>query len=182
MDIFRINKRMDHLTNNLEQAYPQLKDFIRPISRIILFSLPIVAGFLYEKLFFVGWSYLEGFHLMASGSETECSFGYIFLLMPLVSLLSISFILPSCWAIRSLNLSSVASVIDLITALVFLLMLGWILPTCNDEVLKQLSVITTDRATLLSALYYGAVALTLTLCHWPTQLRPGKRSLSVASE
>lgn len=168
MDIFRINEKMDRLTNNLEHKYPFLTDLTRPISRIVLVILPVAVAALYSKVISLSWSLIAQFHLVPSGSENEYSLAYL-LIIPMICLGSISLILPSCWAIRNLNLMDRNSEIDLITALIILMLLGWGLPKVNEETLKALSVITTDRATLLSAICYVSVALTFAFCHWPRQ-------------
>ncbi|SFF01683.1 hypothetical protein [Spirosoma endophyticum] len=174
MDIFRINEKIDRLTTNLEQTYPLFTDLTQPIARIALIILPIAVAVLYSKLFSIGWSLIEPLHLFVPGSETEYSLGYLLLFVPLMCLVSISLILSSCWAIRNLNLTDKNSVIDLISALIILMILGWCLPTINSETLKVLSVITADRATVLSAVYYISVALTFAFCHWPRQLQGSK--------
>lgn len=171
MDIFRINEKIDRLTTNLELKYPFFTDLTQPIARIVLVTLPIAAAALYSKVFTLSWSLIEPLHLFAPGSETEYTFGYLLLFVPMMCMASISLILPSCWAIRNLNLTDKKSVIDLIGALIILMILGWGLPMANQEMLKALSVITADRATVLSAVCYVSLALTFAFCHWPRQLR-----------
>lgn len=174
MDIFRINEKIDRLTSSLEQKYPLFTDLTQPITRIILVTLPIAVAALYSKVFSLGWSLLEPLHLCAPGSQTEYSIGYLLRFVPMMCLASISLILPSCWAIRNLNLSDKNSVIDLIGALIILLILGGGLPKLNEEILKALPVITADRATVLSVICYISVALTFAFCHWPRQLQVRK--------
>lgn len=174
MDIFQINERIDRLSTNLEQRYPFFTDLTQPIARIVLVTLPIAVAALYSKIFSFCWSVIEPLHLFAPGTETEYSLSYLLLFVPVMCLTSISLILPSCWAIRNLDLTDKNSVIDLIGALIILMILGWGLPMANQEMLKALTVITADRATVLSAVCYVSVALTFAFCHWPRQLRVRK--------
>ena len=171
MDIFRINERMEQLANNLEQAHPKLTDFIWPVFRLILLILPILTAALYSKIYQLGWSLVERFELIVPGSESAYSLVYVLLVIPVICLFSVPLILPSCWAIRTIELTERKSVVDLILSLIILIFLGWIVPLANNEMLKTLPSITADRATLLSVTCYSSITLTLALCHWPSHLR-----------
>lgn len=174
MDVFRVNQLINHLEVKCESNYPQLAGFVKPGLRISSLVMPVLVGLVYLKISMLCWPYMNHLQVFPAGSETENTLAYILVFIPVQCLLSIPFILPSCWVLANLSTMDLKSLVDRIGALLMLLLLGSAVVLVNSTILSALQPMTAERTSLLSTLVYFAVAMTFFICHWPGHYQTNK--------